>query len=91
MPRVTVHLPRLLGAVAGERDIAVEAETLRGALDALVKNRPALQVHLFDETGAIRQHVLCFHNETNVRWLPGLEIPVAAGDSLTIVQAVSGG
>ena len=48
-------------------------------------------MHLFDETGGFRQHVLCFHNETNLRWLESDEVPVADGDRLTVLQAVSGG
>jgi molybdopterin converting factor small subunit len=35
--------------------------------------------------------VLCFHNRTNTRWLQSLDVPVAEGDTLTILQAVSGG
>ena len=63
MPQVTVALPSLLeGIVGGARTLKVEAETLAGALDELVRRYPALKVHLFDESGAFRQHVLCFHN-----------------------------
>lgn len=50
-----------------------------------------LKVHLFDESGELRRHVLCFHNQENTRWLSNLGRPVVAGDVLQIVQAVSGG
>jgi len=43
------------------------------------------------EKGTFRQHVLCFHNQTNVRWLDELEVPLADGDTIAIHQAVSGG
>ena len=92
MPRVTVHLPRLLGPVVGGADtVAVEGDTVTEALAALVDRHPALQVHLFDETGGFRRHVLCFHNKANTRWLESLDVPVADGDTITILQAVSGG
>lgn len=85
-------LPSLLaGIVGGARTLPIEAETLAGALDELVRRYPALKVHLFDESGAFRQHVLCFHNEESTRWLGSLDRPLAAGDVITIMQAVSGG
>jgi molybdopterin converting factor small subunit len=92
MASVTVELPSLLGPIVnGERSVAVDAGTLAGVLSALTKRYPALGVHLFDETGGLREHVLCFHNGNNSRWLESLDVPVAEGDTVTILQAVSGG
>jgi molybdopterin converting factor small subunit len=92
MSRVTVELPSLLApVVGGAASIPVEGGTLTEALAALVERHPALEVHLFDETGGLRRHVLCFHNDTNTRWLDSLDVPVADGDTITILQAVSGG
>ena len=92
MRKVTVHLPSLLGpAVNGAESVGVEGNTVAEALAALVARHPALKVHLFDESGSFRQHVLCFHNDTNTRWLESLDVPVAEGDTITILQAVSGG
>ena len=92
MAQVTVRLPSLLAKlVDGASDIHVEAETLKGALDELVRRYPALTVHLFDERGELRRHVLCFHNEENTRWFDCLDRPVRGGDLITFLQAVSGG
>jgi len=92
MPRVTIELPSLLERFAGgARALELEADTLRGALDALVRACPELEVHLFDERGAFRRHVLCFHNGTNTRWLDGLDGSLADGDAIRLMQAVSGG
>lgn len=89
MAQVTVRLARLLaGLVDDAPAVVVEAETLD---DALVRRYPVLRVHLFDESGELRRHVLCFHNEESTRWLAGLDRPVAAGDMVTIIHAVSGG
>ncbi len=92
MAEVTIELPSVLGPVVnGERSFTVDAETLPGALAALVKLHPGLKVHLFDETESFREHVLCFHNQTNTRWMDSLDVPLQDGDTITILQAVSGG
>ena len=91
MGKVTVELPRLLVDVVGEERLQVEATTLRGALEALTSREPRLGPLLFDEAGAFREHVLCFHNGVNTRWLRDPDRAVADGDTLTLMQAVSGG
>ncbi len=92
MAGVVVHLPSLLApVVGGSRRVEIEAPTVRGVLDGLIAAHPELRVHLFDESGDFRQHVVCFHNDTMTRWMDSLEVPVAEGDTVTIMQAVSGG
>ncbi|MHC4415995.1 MAG: MoaD/ThiS family protein [Planctomycetota bacterium] len=92
MARVTIELPSVLSPIIdGGRSVDVEADTVTGALRALIERHPALDVHLFDETGELRRHVLCFHNRTNTRWLESAEVPLADRDTITILQAVSGG
>jgi sulfur-carrier protein len=92
VPKVAIELPSVLSqVVGGAARVEVEAATLRGALRALVARHPALGVQLFDETGALRRHVLCFHNGTNTRWMHSTDAPVRDGDTLRLMQAVSGG
>ncbi len=92
MPSVTIELPSVLAPVVnGERSFTVNAETLPGALAALFEIQPGLKVHLFDETESFREHVLCFHNQTNTRWMDSMDVPLQDGDTITILQAVSGG
>lgn len=93
MERVTLRLPGVLATlVEGRRELTLEAGTVHGALRALVEELPVLEVHLFDEKGGLRRHVLCFHNGRNTRWDEGsLDAPLAAGDEILIMQAVSGG
>ena len=86
MPEVTVRLPSLLAGVVGRSSLKVDADTVDDVLARLVRLHPALRVHLFDETGQHRRHVLCFHNDT--RWSAQ---PLRAGDTITIMQAVTGG
>lgn len=92
MASVTIHLPSVMDPIVnGTRKVVVDAQSIKAALDALVALHPELEVHLFDETGSFRTHVLCFLNDTNTRWLSSLEETVKDGDELTILQAVSGG
>ncbi len=90
--RVTVQLPSVLAQmVGGERLFEVSGQTIGAALSDLVRQRPALGLHLFDDAGAIRRHILCFHNDVYVRGSEGLEVALHAGDSITILNSVSGG
>jgi molybdopterin converting factor small subunit len=89
MPTVEVTIPRMLAElVDGRRSFPVEGATVDAALAGVVAAHPELRVHLFDETGAIRQHVSCFHNGAMVT---DGDAAVADGDELVILQAVSGG
>jgi sulfur-carrier protein len=91
MARITLEVPTMLAPLlAGQRRVPLEAATLAQALD-VVRAHPALGRHVFDEQGALRQHVLCFHNETSTRWLDSLDVPLRDGDVLVVMQAVSGG
>lgn len=89
---VTVSLPSLLaGCTGGARDVEVEASTLEGALEALLAGYPLLRPHLLDDRGALREHVNLFLNDQNARWIDDWSHALRPGDTLTVVQAVSGG
>lgn len=90
--QVPVNVPSLLAdCTGGVRDVTVEATTLRGCLDALLAAHPLLRPHLFTQTGELRQHVNVFLNERNARWLDDWEVELRPGDTVTVIQAVSGG
>ena len=92
MARIVVELPSLLARFTdGAREVEVEAHSLESALGALTRAHPALEVHLFDESGAFRRHVLCFVNGENTRWSKRAGVTLEQGDRVTILQAVSGG
>lgn len=91
MGRVVVSLPRLLEpAIGAIRKIEVEGSTTDSAIKALLEVHPTLAVHLFDESGELRQHVLCFVNGTQTR-LDNRNDPLDDGAEITFLQAVSGG
>lgn len=92
MSSVTLELPSLLANLVGSpREIAVEASTVREALEVLFRRHPSLRVHFFDESGDLRRFVLCFVNGENSAWYDGLDTPLEPGDQLTVLQSVQGG
>ncbi len=89
---VEIFLPSILRqATGGKTAVRVEASTVQGCIDALLAHFPLVRPHLFDDTGTLREHVNIFWNDQNSRWLDNLDVPVAPGDTITVLQAVSGG
>lgn len=85
---MTIELPALLADVLGARRLHLRAATLGDALEEAYRRLPALRSHLCDESGAFREHVLCFLNGDNTTDLAARLRP---GDRIVILQAVSGG
>jgi len=48
-------------------------------------------MHFFEDAGALRRHILCFHNEFYARGHEGLARRVESGDTITILNSVAGG
>lgn len=92
MTRVTVDLPRILRESAGDASrLELEADSLEAAREEIRRRWPALATHLFAETGALRPHVLLLHNDRLLERGEVGEVPLAEGDRLEVLQAVSGG
>lgn len=91
MARAVVVLPRLLEPAVGPvRRVEVEGTTWEEAIASLLDAHPTLAVHLFDETGHLRQHVVCFVNGHQTR-LEDRSPVLEDGSEITFLQAVSGG
>jgi molybdopterin converting factor small subunit len=89
---VTVRVPtQLRSTCGGARELAVSAASVRAALAELERRHPALYRSVCDETGSVRRHMNLFINSDHVRDRGGLDAPLAAGDVVTILPAVSGG
>jgi len=89
---IAVELPSLLRPFAeGKPEVMAEGSTLEEVLTDLFARFPLMKRHLQDEEGQLREHVNLFLNDQNVRWLDDPKVPVRAGDTLTVLQAVSGG
>ena len=89
---VTVHVPTMLrDYCAGASELALSGASLRMVLEELERRHPALHRNICDETGTVRRHVNLFVNTHNMRDRNGLDTPLAPGDEVTILPAVSGG
>lgn len=89
---VIVNLSGPLRAYSGgAASISVEADSVGESLRAMKRECPTVYTCLCDEAGAVRRHIGIFVNRTHVRELAGLDTPLARGDVLTIMTAVSGG
>ena len=89
---VSVRVPTQLRTLtAGQGEIEVDGSTVGEALKALDAAHPGFAERLFDDTGNLRRFVNVFLADEDVRFLNGLETPVAAGQTVSIVPAVAGG
>ena len=89
---ITVHIPGpLRHGCAGAAELALPAISLRALLEELERRHPALHRSICDETGAVRRHVNLFVNTHHMRDRNGLDTPLAPGDEVIILPAVSGG
>src|SRR2546427_13308595 len=89
---IIVHVPMSLRAhCAGASELALWATSLHAVLEELEQRHPALHRSICDETGTVRRHVNLFVNTNHMRDSSGLDTPLAAGDVVTILPAVSGG
>ena len=92
MTTVTVRVPpQLRASCGGARELSFPAPDVRSALAEVERRHPALYRSVCDETGGVRRHMNLFVNQDHVRDRNGLDTPLADGDVLTILPAVSGG
>jgi molybdopterin converting factor small subunit len=92
--KVTVHVPGPLAPYAGGQgtvELEVEGSTVLDSLAALWAVHPRLRDRVLDEQGRVRPHVNLFVDRESVRHTGGLETPLPAGATLSIIPAVSGG
>lgn len=91
---ITIELPRALGIQLDGGTVVTLDEsvaTVGEALAALGERSPAALDRVMNERGELRQHVNVFVNDENIRFMKGLESPVAEGSRLYVLAAISGG
>jgi molybdopterin synthase sulfur carrier subunit len=89
---ITVKLPtQLRDAAGGATSAEVEGGTVGEALDALYVQFGELRERLSDGEGNLRRFVNVYLGGEDIRFLEGLETPVADGSELTVLPAVAGG
>ena len=91
---VTVRIPTILRTYTGDSSevaIAEPGATLGSALEALEATAPGIKARILDDDGALRRFVNVYVNDEDVRFLDGLNTPVADGTSIAVIPAVAGG
>ena len=89
---IKIHVPGPLREYAGgASELSTSAASVRAVLEELERRQPALYRNVCDETGAVRRHVNLFVNTSHIRDRDGLDTALAAGDTVTILPAISGG
>ena len=88
---VEVRIPTILRTyTGGEKAVHGQGETLGGLIDDLETAHPGLRERLL-EGGDLRRFVNVYVNDEDVRFIGGLEAPVADGDEVGVLPAVAGG
>ncbi|MEI8287522.1 MAG: ubiquitin-like small modifier protein 1 [Actinomycetes bacterium] len=89
---VTVRIPTTMRPISGGNStVEVEGTTLRDVLAALDAAHNGFKDRLFDDAGELHKFVNIFVSDDDVRYLQGLDTPVKAGDTVSIIPAVAGG
>ena len=86
-----IRIPPVLRPEAGgERVVAVDAGTVREALDTLVARFPALRARVLEGDG-VPSFLNVFVDGNDVRLLSGLETAVSPASKILLLPAVAGG
>ncbi|WP_326534598.1 MoaD/ThiS family protein [Pseudorhodoferax sp.] len=65
--------------------------SLRAVLEAALAAAPRLAGYVFDDQRQVRKHVAVFVNQQMVQDRQRLDQPLAAGDQVVVLQALTGG
>jgi molybdopterin synthase sulfur carrier subunit len=88
---ITVKIPtQLRAATDGESTANVEGATVGEVLDSLYDRYGELRNRIAED-GGLRRFVNVYVGAEDIRFLDGLDTPVADGDEVTILPAVAGG
>jgi molybdopterin synthase sulfur carrier subunit len=89
---VLVKIPTQLRAAAGgEAETVLDGSTVHEVLDGLFARHEELRARISDDDGSLRRFVNVYLAGEDIRFLDGLNTPVADGAELTILPAVAGG
>jgi molybdopterin synthase sulfur carrier subunit len=89
---VSVRIPTTLRPLSGgASEVKVEGSDLRSVIASLDEAHPGFAGRLLDDDGNLRRFVNVFVADDDVRFLSGLDTPVAEGVEVSIIPAVAGG
>ena len=88
----TLKIPTPLRPYAGGQSVVeVQGANIGAALANLTEQHPDLKKHLFNDDGELRPFVNLFLNDEDVRYLDGVDTPLAENDRLQIIPSIAGG
>ena len=88
---ITVKLPtQLREAAGGVAAVQAEGATVGEALESVFAQHGELRARLYQD-GGLRRFVNVYLRGEDIRFLDGLDTPVADGAELTVLPAVAGG
>ena len=88
----TVRIPTQLRTLTGGAgEVKVDGSTVGEVLKALDAAHPGFGERIFDDNGKVRRFVNIFIADEDIRFLSGVDTPVADGQTVSIVPAVAGG
>ena len=88
----TVRIPTQLRTLTGGAgEVKVDGSTVGEVLKALDAAHPGFGERIFDDNGKVRRFVNVFIADEDIRFLSGVDTPVADGQTVSIVPAVAGG
>ncbi len=88
----TVHIPAVLRPnVGGLKSLDVDGGSIRAVVDGLIERHPALKGQLLTDDGDLNRFVNVYVNGQDVRYLAGLDTPVAPSDEVRLLPAMAGG
>ncbi|RCV49950.1 MoaD/ThiS family protein [Marinitenerispora sediminis] len=88
---IEVSIPTILRNLTdGAKTVEGEGGTIGELVTDLDKRHPGIGERLV-EGGALRRFVNVYLNDEDVRFIGGIDAPLADGDTVTILPAVAGG
>jgi molybdopterin converting factor small subunit len=73
------------------KSLDIQGTSIREVVDALVAQHPALGAQLLTTDGDLNRFVNVYVNGQDVRYLAGLDTPVAPDDEVRLLPAMAGG
>jgi molybdopterin synthase sulfur carrier subunit len=87
-----VKIPTVLRPqVGGNKEVELTGTTVGEVVDALTAAYPSLKSQLLTEDGELNRFVNVYVNGQDVRYLAGLDTPVAPSDEVRLLPAMAGG
>jgi sulfur-carrier protein len=88
----TVFIPSVLRPnVGGAKSLELEGASIRAVVGTLIERHPSLKGQLLTDEGELNRFVNVYVNGQDVRYLAGLDTPVAPSDEVRLLPAMAGG